>query len=65
MSEFSDREAAQAVKAAEREGRINGRYRCIHCGMRSHSAQEAMECCDLLVPAYLARNGRSRRLPHE
>lgn len=65
MSEFSEREAALAVKNAEREGRINGRYRCARCGMRSNSAQEAAECCDLLAPAYLTRNGRPRRLPHE
>lgn len=33
------------IRRAEREGRINGRYRCSACGMRYRNVTLAEECC--------------------
>jgi hypothetical protein len=35
----------QLIARAEVEGRINGRYRCLVCGMKYHLKEEAEDCC--------------------
>jgi hypothetical protein len=39
----------QLIERAELEGRINGRYRCLTCGMRYNSKDEAEECCRIVT----------------
>lgn len=38
----------QLIAKAEREGRINGNYRCLVCGMRYHHKEEAEDCCRIV-----------------
>ena len=63
MNDLSESEAAIASERAIAEGRVNGRYRCCRCGMRSDSAAEAHNCCIKLAPAGAQREARPRRLP--
>ena len=39
----------QLIEKAEREGRINGAYRCLVCGMRYHDKEEAEDCCRIVA----------------
>ena len=39
----------QLIHRAEREGRINGRFRCLVCGMRYHDKDDADECCKVVM----------------
>lgn len=39
----------QLIERAEREGRINGRFRCLVCGMRYHAKDDAEDCCRIAV----------------
>ena len=41
----------QLILRAEREGRINGRYRCIVCGMRYLEKDGAEDCCKAVLEA--------------
>lgn len=47
MNEF---EAEAATMRAIQEGRVNGKFRCPRCGMRSNVEAEAQECCRELGP---------------
>jgi hypothetical protein len=47
MNEF---EAAAATIRAMQEGRVNGKFRCPRCGMRSNVEAEAVDCCKELGP---------------
>ncbi len=35
----------QLLRKAEREGRLDGSYCCMLCGMKFHTREEAEECC--------------------
>lgn len=39
----------QLIEKAVREGRIDGRFRCLVCGMRYHDKDEADECCKVVT----------------
>ena len=39
------------LEQAEAEGRINGRYRCIVCGMRYNEKDNAEDCCRVVLEA--------------
>ncbi len=39
------------LEQAEVEGRINGRYRCIVCGMRYNEKDSAEDCCRVVLEA--------------
>jgi hypothetical protein len=39
----------QLILKAEREGRINGPYRCLVCGMRYLEKDGAEECCKIVL----------------
>lgn len=39
----------QLLKKAEREGRLDGKYKCPLCGMRYNTESEAEECCRIVV----------------
>ena len=41
----------QLILKAEREGRINGRFRCIVCGMRYLEKDSAEDCCKAVLEA--------------
>ena len=41
----------QLITKAEREGRINGPYRCIVCGMRYLDKDGAEDCCKAVLEA--------------
>lgn len=57
---MNDAEAARATDHAISEGRVDGKYRCPRCGMRSKHAAEAAECCKGLGPPSLERVSESR-----
>jgi hypothetical protein len=63
LNDLSESEAAHAIDRALAEGRVNGRYRCCRCGMRSDSAAEAHDCCIQLAwpGTRLALNRRGPR----
>lgn len=52
MNEF---EALRATEIAIAEGRVDGQYRCSLCGMRSHTQEEAAECCAALISSMTER----------
>ncbi len=35
----------QLLKKAEKEGRLDGTFCCMLCGMKFHTREEAEECC--------------------
>jgi len=39
----------QLIEKAEKEGRINGAYRCLVCGMRFNLKEEAEDCCSIVT----------------
>jgi len=39
----------QLIEKAEREGRLNGSYRCLVCGMRYNLKEEAEDCCKVVA----------------
>jgi len=39
----------QLIARAEREGRINGRFRCLVCGMRYNDKDDAEDCCRVVA----------------
>ncbi len=41
----------QLIARAEKEGRINGRHRCIVCGMRYNEKDAAEDCCRAVLEA--------------
>jgi hypothetical protein len=47
---MNESEAEAATIRAIEEGRVNGKYRCPRCGMRSHVEAEAQNCCKELGP---------------
>ena len=56
----SDAEAAAATDRALEEGRVDGKYRCSWCGMRSHLESEARDCCRELGPPATSRVANAR-----
>lgn len=38
----------QLIEKAEKEGRINGAYKCLVCGMRFNLKEEAEDCCSIV-----------------
>jgi hypothetical protein len=39
----------QLIEKATREGRIDGRFRCLVCGMRYHLKDDADDCCKVVM----------------
>lgn len=39
----------QLLRKAEREGRLDGNFNCVLCGMRFNTREEAEECCRVSV----------------
>ncbi len=39
----------QLIEKAEKEGRINGVFRCLVCGMRFNLKEEAEDCCSIVT----------------
>jgi hypothetical protein len=39
----------QLIERAENEGRIDGRFRCLVCGMRYRMKDDADECCKIVL----------------
>jgi len=38
----------QLIEKTEKEGRINGAYKCLVCGMRFNLKEEAEDCCSIV-----------------
>jgi hypothetical protein len=55
-----DAEMSAAMVRAAQEGRIDGKYRCPRCGMRSNIEEEAATCCEELGPPSSERVSDSR-----
>lgn len=50
---MNDSEATAATDVAIKEGRVNGKYRCPRCGMRSRIKSDALDCCKGIGPPEL------------
>jgi predicted RNA-binding Zn-ribbon protein involved in translation (DUF1610 family) len=57
---MNDAESTIATNRAIAEGRVDGKFRCPRCGMRSRLEEEAIDCCKGLGPAALERVSESR-----
>ena len=44
--QYLDAIPPECIQQAEAEGRVGGKYECPVCGMRSHSAASADDCCE-------------------
>ena len=60
VADESDAEVKTAGMRAAQEGRIDGKYRCPRCGMRSNDQEEAATCCAELGPPSTERVSDSR-----
>ena len=59
-SALSSAEAASALDRASAEGRVDGKFRCPRCGMRSALKIDAQKCCEGLGPSALEVVSESR-----